>query len=135
MSKVRITAGKFARNASASAADYEAGALSPRAPQAASAIAAEPLYEQGVQDGIARKAFSRGLAKSGEAGYQKGIRDKGRANFTRNVSVSEDEWNAGFARSKGVIEGVTLTPRGPKGTNYGRVQEIGDALRSAKLAG
>jgi len=133
--EVRQNAEKFARNASNASGDYLAGAQSPRRSQSAAAIAAEPNYESGVTAAISRKAYSTGLRKAGDGKWQKGIQDVGRARYQQGVAAAKDEYSSGFAPYASVLSGLTLQPRGPKGTNYGRVQMVGDALRAKKLSG
>ncbi len=135
MPSVRITQNKYSRNASAAAGDYLSGAQNPRVSQSQAAIAAEPNYEAGIQEAISRKAYSAGLGKAGDAKWLSGIKDKGRARYQQGVGLAEQDWVNGFAPYSQVIGAITLTPRGPKGTNYGRVQEVGDALRARKLQG
>jgi hypothetical protein len=133
--EVRQNPEKYARNASNAAGDYLSGAQSPRRSQSAAAIAAEPNYEAGVQAAISRKAYSVGLRKAGDAAWQKGITEVGRARYQQGVANAKDDYAAGFAPYASVLGGLSLPPRGPKGTNYQRVQAVGDALRAKKLSG
>ena len=133
--EVRLNAEKYARNASNASGDYLAGAQSPRRSQSAAAIASEGNYEAGVQAAIGRKAYSAGLRKSGDGKWQKGILDKGRSRYQQGVTVAKDEYAAGFSPYASILSSLTLQPRGPKGTNYGRVQAVGDALRAKKVSG
>ena len=132
MPKVNFDASKWARRASASAGDYHAGTASPRRSQSQSAIASKDVYAAGVNAAIASGAYEKGLSKSGDAGWQKGIREKGVGRYSQGVSGAQNEYAAGFRPFVAVIEGIDLGPKGPKGTNYGRVQQIGEALRAAK---
>ena len=134
MPKVKHNPEKWARNAAQSSDEYLAGVMSPRRSQAASAIAAEDLYESALQDSFARNAYRKGLERSGDAKWQTGVKNKGRANYQTGVRVGKGNYDRGFGPYKSVIEGVTLAPRGPKGTNYGRSEQIGEALRKAKEA-
>ena len=72
------------------------------------------------------------MEKSGDAKWQSGVKNKGRANYQSGVRIAKAAYDRGFSPYKSVIESVSLPPRGPKGTNYGRVEAIGEALRKAK---
>lgn len=134
MPEVRLNARKWATRSAAAGGDYDSGVRNPRRSQSAAAIASEPNYEAGINEAIGRKAYSKGLQKSGDAKWMKGATEKGRARFQQGVSVSETEYQAGFEPFASALRSVTLQPRGPKGQNYGRVQQVGDALRQAKLS-
>lgn len=134
MPKVRFDPDKWSARAGAAGSEYNSGVLNPRASQSASAIAAKDVYASAVQAAIGRGAFEKGLQKAGDAKWQKGVAEKGRARFTQGVMVGKDNYRTGFQPYANVIQGITLAPRGPKGQNYGRVQQIGDALRAAKEA-
>jgi len=134
MPKVRFDPAKWSTRAGAAGGEYASGTASPRRPWASAAAEAEGNYSAATQAAIAEGRFGKGVSRAGDAKWRKGITDKGRARYQQGVSVAQDEYRAGFAPYASVIEGVTLSPRGPKGTNYGRVQEIGNALMAAKAA-
>ena len=132
MAKVKFDSSKWARRASASAGDYAAGVSSPRRSQSQSAIASKDVYAAGVNAAIAAGSYEKGLAKAGDAKWQKGVRDVGQSRYSQGVATSETEYSAGFRPFVSVLEGLDLGPKGPKGTNYGRTQIVGEALRAAK---
>ena len=134
MTAVRHNPAKWSRNTQQAGADYAAGVQSPRVSWSQATEASEENYSAGVNDAIARGAFAKGVSKAGDAKWKRGVDEKGRTRFQQGAAVSQSDYDRGFAPFKSVIEGVTLAPRGPKGQNYGRVQAIGDALRSAKVA-
>ncbi len=132
MPLVRTNSEKWANRASGSGADYEAGVRAPRRSQSASAIAAKENWKQGVTLAASEGRFEKGLQKSGDAKWQKGSLEKGSARFTSGVLGATGAYEAGFAPFASALGSVQLAPRGPKGTNYGRVQAVGEALRAAK---
>lgn len=133
--EVRNNPQKWATRSSAASGDYAAGARSPRRSWSASAAASEANYEAGVNEAIGRKAFGKGVQDAGDGKWQKGIEEKGRTRYQSGVAVAQGEYSAGFAPYEQVLRSTTLPPRGPKGSNYGRVQAVGEALRSRKLQG
>lgn len=130
--QVRTNPSKWSRNSAASAGDYAAGAQSPRRPWAASAAAAADNFAAGVSEAVAQGRFAKGVNKAGDAAWNKGVQEKGRQRYGQGVAVGESKYSARFAPFAAALGSVTLSPRGPKGTNYNRVQEVGEALRSAK---
>lgn len=132
MATVRHNPGKWASRSQAAGGEYLAGVQQPRTPWAAAAASSESNYEAGVQESISRKAFSKGVQEAGDAKYRKGVEEKGRTRYQSGVSVSQSEYDRGFAPFRAAIEGVSLPPRGPKGQNLNRVQAIQDALLAAK---
>lgn len=134
MPRVRQDADKWVRNAGQAAGDYAAGAAAPRVSQSQAAAAAADTYITAVTASGA-DGYKRGVEKAGDGKWRDGVEKKGRARYGQGVALAKDRYNSGFAPYKSAIEGVTLQPRGPKGSNYGRVQQIGDALRSVKTGG
>ena len=132
--KVRFDPGKWSSRSAGAAGEYEEGVRSPRRSQSAEAVAAAPVWASQIQDAISRGAYEKGLAKAGDAKWQKGVREKGRMRYSQGVGISQDEYSVGFRPYVGVLEGLDLGPRGPKGQNYDRVQKVGEALREAKLS-
>ena len=132
MAKVKFDPAKWARRAGAAGSDYQAGVASPRTSQSGAAIASKELYAQGVNAAIAQGSYEKGLAKSGDAKWQKGVREKGVSRYSQGVTGAQDEYGAGFRPFVSALESLDLGPKGPKGTNYGRTQIVGEALRAVK---
>lgn len=134
MPQVRTDPSKWARNAAGAGQDYKQGVSNPRTPWAAAATASESAYEAGVQASIARKSYSKGVGAAGDAKWKQGVDEKGQQRYMSGVATgsAQTRYQAGFSPYAAAIQGVTLAPRGPKGQNYGRVQQIGDALVAAK---
>src|SRR6266568_5164282 len=57
--------------------EYQKGVQNPRTPWAAAAAAAGPAQAAGVQAAIANKSFEKGIARAGDAGWQRGATTKG----------------------------------------------------------
>ena len=131
--KVNTDPQKWSNRSGAAGADYVSGAVSPKRSQSATAIASKDVWVQGVQAAIARGAYEKGLGKSGDAKWLKGIKDKGQRNYQTGVGIAQDAYRQGFAPFASALGGLELGPRGPKGTNYDRVQKVGELLRNTKL--
>ncbi len=116
---------------------YEAGALVAGAKWAQNAAASEANQAAGVQAAIGRKAFSAGIRAAGPEKYVRKIRDVGVSRFGPGAAAARPDFESGFAKSHGIISGLALRARGPKGDpgNYARSQAVGDALHKAKLTG
>lgn len=135
MPEVRTNPQKWATRSGAASGDYATGVQTPRRSWAGAASASEANYEAGVQEAISRKGFSKGIQNAGDAKWQRGVAEKGRTRYQSGVAVAADEYNKGFQPFADTLRSVTLAPRGPKGTNYQRVQQVGEALRQRKLQG
>ncbi|HRY62689.1 MAG TPA: hypothetical protein P5056_02890 [Candidatus Paceibacterota bacterium] len=131
--EVRSNATKWATRSAAAGSDYASGVQTPRRSWAAATAASEGNYEAGVNAAIARKAYGKGISNAGDATWQKGVAEKGRTRYQQGVSVSSDNYSRGFQPFADTLRSVTLAPRGPKGQNFGRVQQVGEALRAKKL--
>lgn len=85
---------------------------------------------QNVQQAISSGRWAKRLSEAGDQAYQAGVRDKGRGRYTGGVTTQRAVQKVTTHGQKlaSVLSGVNLPPRGAKGSNYGRVQAIGDAL-------
>lgn len=128
--QVRDGADKFQRNAQAAGGDYLSGVQTPRRSWQAATLAAKENWVSGITEAQSKDAFAKGVQASGDAEHLKGVQTVGRQRYQQGVAVGGEAYRQGFAPHKSKLESLTLKPRGPKGTNYGRVQEVGDALRS-----
>ena len=101
------------------------------------AKAGESNWKTGIAAASAAGLFGKGVAKAGAGKYERGVAEKGVARWPQGVGVAGPEYSKGFAPYQSVLAGITLPPKGPKGSpaNYARVQAIGTALRAKKLAG
>lgn len=138
MPKVKSNyASKWARVTPQRTEDYEQGINNPRVPWAEATIKAAANQAAGVQEAIRDKRFEKGVAKAGDAEWQKGALTKGVSRFGEGVQLAEQKYAANFAPYAAVIEGITLPPRYPKGDprNIERVKVIAAALRNKKVKG
>ncbi len=128
---------KWKRVASGAGAEYEEGVKNPKRDWAQSTVAAEPAYVQGIQASIARKGFSKGVAKAGTDKWQRNAIEKGPARFSQGVELGQDAYEKGFAPFREVIARTTLPARGAKGDpkNIQRVAVMAKALHDAKISG
>jgi len=116
--------------------DYRAGVENPRKSWSASASAAEPAYEMGVTQAIAKKKFGKGVKDAGDEKWQRGAVEKGTARWGPGVTMAEPDYRSGFAPYRDAIERVTLPPRYARRDprNLARVKAVVDALIAAKEA-
>lgn len=127
---------KWASVTATRGADYKAGVERSNSWEENTA-AADENRKAGLAEADARDAFSKGVRKSGNAGWKAGAAGKGAQRFGPGVQAGVNAYQQGFQPYADTIASVTLTPRGPKGSpsNYQRVQQIGDALRAKKVQG
>lgn len=123
---------KWAQRAGQAAGEYLEGVLNPRRSWEEAAKAAKDTYAAAISEAIAEDRFSKGVDRAGDTKWKDGVREKGRTRYQQGTAVAEDEYDKGFRPFVEVLRSLTLSPRGPKGQNYGRVQEVGEALRNAK---
>lgn len=132
---VTKAADKFVARAAAATGDYKDGVNS-TTDQAEAAIAAKAAYEQGVQDAISRGAREAGLRKAGTQKWKTRAVQVGAGRFATGVQAARAEYEDNTKPYLETIAGLTLTPRGPKGSpeNYQRSQAVGQALHEKKLS-
>ena len=128
-------AAKYSRVTPLRMEDYEDGIRDTSAEEyEAPTIEAEPIYERGVQQAIARKAFSKGVKGSGGKWRSQSL-SLGPARFAEGTREATQAFADGFAPFRDVISNLTLPPRGPAGDpkNIERVRAVAEALRKAKV--
>ena len=130
--EIRTDATKWANRSAGAIGEYKKGVQTPRRSWSGAASASEGNYEAGVQSAISRKSYGKGVNAAGDAKWKQGAETKGGTRYSAGVSAGVEAYNKGFAPYASVLGSLTLTPRGPKGTNYNRVQEVGDALLARK---
>lgn len=135
MKTAQQSAAKFVSRASNASQDYADGAAQTTKDQSAAAIAAKQVYAQGVQAAITRGAFEKGLAKSGKAGWLKGVQGKGKDRYAGGVAESADKYAANSAPFDTARQAAANLPRGLKGseTNFNRSKAVGQALNKVRL--
>lgn len=130
---VTNTVDKWQRRSSVAGADYTAGVQNPRVPWDQAAKAGEANYRAGVTQAATEGRFGKGISRVGNEKWAKGAVTKGPGRFVEGVMVGAPNFQDRINTVLSTIEGVTLPPRGPKGSpaNYQRVTPIGEALRRA----
>lgn len=130
----RIT-DSWERRSAASVQDYELGIRNPRKDWATETAAAEANYNKGVQAGISRKAFGKGVKDAGTQKWQENAIEKGTARWSQGISASKQAYIDGFTPYANVIKNTKLPPRGPKGDpgNINRVAVMSKALHDEKV--
>lgn len=130
------TANKWDTNAGNATAAYTAGIQAPKAPQAASAIAAVARWQASVQDPGAAARFTGHLAKAGDAAWSTGAMGKGKDRYPGGIHAAKGKYLTNVSPFLAAIAGVTLPDKGLRGSsqNYARVQAVGDALHALKIS-
>lgn len=130
-------ANKWNKNSSSSEAreSYKSGVTNPRRSWATSAAAADDARREGLAAADARDAYVRGVQDAGDGKWKSRAQSLGPSRFAQGVQAAEQDFSQGFAPYHSVIQGVTLPPRGPKGSpeNLDRVRAITEALHAAKV--
>jgi len=128
---------KFVRKAQGAAQDYKAGVTSPSKDWQTETSAAAASYAAGVTAAIGRGAFESGVSAAGTQKWQRNAIAKGSVRYGPGVAAAKDDYSRGFAPFLSIIQGLSLSPRGPKGdpSNYARSAEVGQALHAAKVGG
>lgn len=129
-------AAKYSRVTPGRSSDYESGiqATSTEAYEQPT-LQAEPNYERGVTQAIARKAFSKGVQGAGGRWKSRSL-DEGPSRFASGTAGAAQAYEQGFAPYQSVIANLTLPPRGPAGDpkNIERVRAVAEALRKEKVS-
>lgn len=130
MPEVRAGGQKWKQRSAGAQRDYLAGVQRPRRNWEQATIQAAEAYNAGVQQAAAEGRFARGVQRSGQQAYNKGVTTKGPGRYVEGVNQSGDAYDRGFQPYADTLRGLTLSPRGRRGdpSNYQRVQEIGTAL-------
>lgn len=125
---------KWSNNASNAGQAYSEGVQSPRRPWAASTLAAEGSYKEGVTAAITRGAFGKGVQAAGDATWQARAQSLGAGRFSSGVLASVDNYTKNFGPYLQTIASLVLPPRGSKGSaqNLNRVSTVANALRKQK---
>lgn len=136
MPPIRTRPGKWSEVTAQRSTDYVAGVQNPRVPWAAATTAAAANQAAGVTAAIATKRFEKGVAKAGDAKWQRKAATIGAQRFPQGVQEGQSAYDEGFGPYAQTIQSTTLPPRFPKGDprNIQRVVAIAAALRNKKLA-
>lgn len=135
VSDAATAAKKFVQRAQAAGPDYKKGVENAGSEWQAATAASADTYAAGVQDGINRGAFQKGVVKAGSQRYQERASGVGAQRYPQGIAGAENDWAQGTAPYLQTIAGLSLPPRRPKGdpSNYQRSQAVGMALRARKI--
>jgi len=124
---------KFVRNAGAAVGDYKDGVAGAGGEWETNTKAAEPAYEQGVQEAIARKGYGKGVAGSGGR-YQQNAVTLGAQRYPGGIQNAEAAWQQGVGPSLDALKSLTLPPRGPRRSpqNMQRAEAVARTLGAVK---
>ena len=125
---------KFSERIGVAGAEYKAG-IEKTTDQAEKAIAAEDVYAAAISDSIARGARVKGLLEAGTGKWKAKTLAVGVSRWPQGAKAGIGDYKKGVAPFFEVLKGLTLSPRGPKGSpeNYIRVTEVGQALHAKKI--
>lgn len=133
---VERTVEKWKARAGVAGADYEAGIRAPKRPWEEATLAAKTTFATAIKGADVPELFARGVRRAGNARWAEMAAKKGIGRFSEGVGLADPYFRSQMTDVLGQIEGVRLSPRGPRGSaaNYGRVKEIGDKLHAWRLA-
>ena len=126
---------KWARVTPDRVTDYEKGVRSPDRDWATEAADAEERYEAGVKAAITRKAFGKGVKRTGTSNQQSATIQKGIPIWGERVRMAQAKMAAGMEAVVNTLAGITLKPRYAAGDprNLDRVKQIAEALHTMKI--
>jgi hypothetical protein len=126
---------KWARQSATATPEYKFGIENPRTDWAKATMDAENNYKAGVTKAANEGRFGKGVAKAGTSKWRENALSKGVSRWSQGISLSEDNYQRGFAPFRETLVNLQLSPRGPKGdpANINRVAEVAQALHKKKL--
>jgi hypothetical protein len=126
------SATKWNLRAGAAAPAYASGVANTQKDQAALAASAEPTWAAAVQNAAANHTFSSQVLKAGTSAWKAGVATKGTARYPQGITAGQPAYVAGVTPYFSALSSLTLAPRGPKGSNIGRVQAVDDLLMATR---
>jgi hypothetical protein len=126
---------KFVLNASNAQQAYSDGVSNAGGTWQANTKAAAQTWQQGVQAAAQQGRFGAGINTNSANKFQTRASGVGPSRYNAGVASAGDAWQNGTQPYLNVIAGLTLPPRGVKGSpqNIQRVSAIATALRAKKL--
>ncbi len=128
---------KFARRASGATKDYQEGLLTPKQPQAASAIAQADTWSLAVSSPDAKVQFVKRLQRAGDEKWFRKANSTGVERYARGAEAAKQDWATGVEPYLAKLRAVSLPPKGLRRSpqNIARVQAVIDALGEVKKSG
>jgi len=129
-------ASKWADVTPARAAYYEAEAPAAAEEWFANTSAAGGTYKAGISVAGIQDRFVGGIRRAGAEKFRRKVKEVGVDRYSPGVAAAKDDMAKGIADYVGVLEGLEIPDRGPRGSvaNYAIVQKVGDALHKKRLA-
>lgn len=129
---VATAAAKFKTRASAAQGDYGTGVANAANDWEQASAAAEDNYKTSVTQAAADGRYGRGVRGSAER-YRKNATTLGPQRYGTGIANAQDTYAQSMAPVLQTIAGLTLPPRGVKGTNGERSNIVATALRRMKV--
>lgn len=125
---------KWARVTPERTKDYEDGVRNPKKDWEKNTLDAEGRYEDGIKASIAKKSYSKGVKKSGNAHQQAMTIEKGIERWPEGVRLAEGRMQTGLTEVVKTLESTKLPPRFATGDprNIERVKAVNAALHKMK---
>lgn len=135
MKSAQQSAEKFARRGGEASEDYKKGVAETSKDQAAAAIAAAEIHKAATIEALNAGRYAKGLQKSGKAGWQKGVAEKGGERFGPGVLASMGKYAANSAPYDSARNAAASLPRGKRGSeaNFSRSKAVGQALNKVRV--
>ena len=124
---------KYVARASVAQPEYTRGISDAGNAWETNATAANASYVTAVTAAANAGRFAAGIREAGNAKWQRRSLEKGPGRFVEGVNLGQGDYSTQIQKVLTTIQGITLPPRGPKGSpqNFQRIQPIGNALRAA----
>lgn len=132
---VADAAKKFADRASAATPEYKSGLQGSGDAWQRNTAAGEQNYNQGVQAGISRGAFGKGVKSVSGTDFENAAITKGGNRYADGVRTGAPNWATGFQPYADALSKLNLPPRAPKGDprNMQRATDVAMALNKARV--
>jgi hypothetical protein len=127
---------RWSRRASGAQQDYQTGVEQTDESWSQETSEATASWEQGVQEAASEGRFGDGVQDAGDEKWRRKTLSLGPSRYATGVRESQSEYEEGFAPYVQVLEGISLSPRGPRGdidANIERVREVASALHNARV--
>jgi hypothetical protein len=127
---------KWTDNAGRAATEYATNAAAGAETWARNTAGSADTFGQAISAAGIKNRFRSGVVKAGAAKYARKINDVGKDRFGPGVAAAKDDYKAGAEPYFSTLASLSLSARKPKGdpANYKRVEEVGKALNSKRLA-
>lgn len=127
---------KWTENAGRAAEEFASRAEAAADDWARNTAAAADTFNQAITAPGIKERFRRGVARAGAAKFARKIKDVARDRFAPGIAAASTDYHAGVEPYFATLAALTLDQRKPKGdpANYRRVEQVGKALNSKRLA-